>query len=216
MTTTRSRPCNGTAVCTDMKFTKGGENGRSLTNVGLVLSEISSVLCGSALFVVSLCLGKRRGLLWRVLERRRLRIETGRHDLLREVYELLEFRVSEPSSDVACTQEELLSVRSWSPVRLRRLVGWAMQKGLLRQTQSGLQFSDRGLAEARRLVRNHRLWEMYLIRYADVAPSHVDRDADLIEHVLDDKVVAELEGLLQERMSPMPISPHVVGISEDD
>ena len=172
------------------------------------------VLCGSAFFVFSLCCGKRRGLFWRVLERRRLRIETGRHDLLREVFELLESRHDPVSKNDLFILEELSSVRSWPPAEFRSLVTWALRAGLLRSDADGMRFSERGLAEARRLVRNHRLWEMYLIRYADVAPSHVDRDADLIEHVLDDEVVSELEGLLQDRTEPMPVSPHVVGMSE--
>lgn len=66
---------------------------------------------------------------------------------------------------------------------------------------SGLSFqlNGRGDSEARRLVRNHRLWEIYLLNYADVAPARVDRDADLIEHVLDQRLVDELEDLLDEK-----------------
>jgi manganese/zinc/iron transport system permease protein len=62
-----------------------------------------------------------------------------------------------------------------------------------------VQFTDTGLSEARRLVRNHRLWELYLIRHADVAPAHVDREADRIEHVLDRRIVEELEDILDQR-----------------
>ena len=46
-----------------------------------------------------------------------------------------------------------------------------------------------------RITRNHRLWERYLIKYADIAPSHVDRDADLVEHILGAELVSELETL---------------------
>ena len=69
--------------------------------------------------------------------------------------------------------------------------------------------TPQGLKEAGRIVRKHRLWETYLIEYADVAPGHVDWGADEIEHVLDAELVAELERRLPaEVLQKMPASPH--------
>jgi manganese/zinc/iron transport system permease protein len=61
------------------------------------------------------------------------------------------------------------------------------------------------------MVRNHRLWEMYLITHADIAPSHVDRGADMIEHVLGQAMVLKLESLMrqQDLALPVPQNPHV-------
>ncbi len=59
------------------------------------------------------------------------------------------------------------------------------------------------------MVRNHRLWEVYLINYADIAPNHVDRDADMIEHVLGTSMVEKLELLLGG--DGLPASPHPLG-----
>jgi manganese/zinc/iron transport system permease protein len=53
--------------------------------------------------------------------------------------------------------------------------------------------TDGGRAHALRITRNHRLWEQFLVTYADLAPSHVDHSADLVEHVLSPEMVAELE-----------------------
>jgi manganese/zinc/iron transport system permease protein len=62
------------------------------------------------------------------------------------------------------------------------------------------------------VARNHRLWELYLVTHADIAPSHVDRDADAIEHVLEPRVVEELEALLGQEQPPtaVPPSPHEI------
>jgi manganese/zinc/iron transport system permease protein len=67
-----------------------------------------------------------------------------------------------------------------------------------------------GLEEAARLTHQHRLWELYLINYADTAPSQVDRDADALEHVLEPEVILRLESLLKQRRSleGIPDSPH--------
>jgi len=47
------------------------------------------------------------------------------------------------------------------------------------------------------IVRNHRLWELYLTNAAKIAADHVHEDAEKIEHVLGDEVVRELERGLQ-------------------
>ena len=57
-----------------------------------------------------------------------------------------------------------------------------------------------------------RLWELYLIRHADIAPSHVDRDADMVEHVLGADLVEQLERELTETET-FPASPHTIAAS---
>jgi manganese/zinc/iron transport system permease protein len=65
-----------------------------------------------------------------------------------------------------------------------------------------------------RITRNHRLWEQFLVSYAELAPSHVDHSADLVEHVLSPEMVAELErelaavGRLPRRLGGVPASVH--------
>jgi len=57
-------------------------------------------------------------------------------------------------------------------------------------------------------VRNHRLWELFLIHYAEMAPGQVDRGADRIEHVLAPSVIRRLETLLETPSPDVPGSPH--------
>jgi manganese/zinc/iron transport system permease protein len=73
-----------------------------------------------------------------------------------------------------------------------------------------------GFDEAARLTHQHRLWELYLIHYADTAPSHVDRDADALEHVLEPEVIERLESLLKQRrdLEGIPDSPHDLTASD--
>ena len=74
--------------------------------------------------------------------------------------------------------------------------------------------TEAGLEAAKKVTRNHRLWELYLIEYADVAASRVDRDADAVEHVLGEKMVSMLESKLQScrpvEASSVPVSPHPI------
>ena len=87
----------------------------------------------------------------------------------------------------------------------------------MRNRDASLSLTDEGLAEAARLVHEHRLWEIYLITHADVAPGRVDQAADAIEHVLEPELIAQLEQLLaQERTQDGVVaSPHPLELNSD-
>ncbi len=173
------------------------------------------VLTASLLFVFSLVGGTARGLARQGFERLRLSRRIRHENLLREIYEMLEVCGQDPArAELDCDLPQvdvsaLLKRRSWSPGALRRTLKRAERNGLLSQADDRWEMTARGLDEAGRIVRKHRLWETYLIEHADVAPGHVDWGADAIEHVLDAALVAELEKLLPGSAQPeMPASPH--------
>ena len=88
-----------------------------------------------------------------------------------------------------------------------------MRDGVVRlDADNHYRLTHEGARRARLAARNHRLWELYLITHADVAPSRVDQDADDIEHVLEPEIVAELERLLDARLreSGVVSNPHAV------
>ncbi|EMI41773.1 MULTISPECIES: metal ABC transporter permease [Pirellulaceae] len=171
------------------------------------------VLAAGFGFLVSFLIGTRRGVLVRLWRRRKLNESIDHQHLLRELYEMFEL---DPSR-VSVPYEELLERRSWSRKRLRRMLEQASREGWITENVSKMEFAltDRGETEAKRLTRRHRLWELYLIRYADIAPQRVDRDADAIEHVLEPEIVAELETLLDNELGKtrMPDDPHADGVA---
>lgn len=76
--------------------------------------------------------------------------------------------------------------------------------------QESVCLTPAGREAANRATREHRLWELYLITHADVAPARVDHDAERIEHVLEPEMIAELEQLLPASSTPfqVPDCPH--------
>ena len=104
-------------------------------------------------------------------------------------------------------------MRSWSRRRLGKAIELAAHDELLTRQGTHVQLTRAGYLEAARLTRQHRMWEMYLIAYAEIAPSMVDRDADAIEHVLEPQIIDQLEELLEEDKSTVhvPSSPHELG-----
>jgi manganese/zinc/iron transport system permease protein len=174
------------------------------------------VLVVAGVFVVSMLLGPPRGVMMRLVRQARLRRKVGRQHLLRAVYELLEQRQPDapprPVANARVPMDELRGRRSWSAGRLRRLIRRARAEDHLDVVnRRWLRLSEPGFGEAARITRNHRLWEMYLIRHADLAPAHVDRDADAVEHVLDPALVRQLERDLDEQRWDVPASPHELG-----
>ena len=172
------------------------------------------VLVASAFFAISLLLGRSRGLLPRTIDRRRLDRGVARQHVLRALFEWTEEHRDEAEpAPVGVPLEHLRTVRTWSARQLARALGAARKAGLVYQRPDGdLVLTEEGLAEATRVVRNHRLWELYLITHADVAPSHVDRDADKIEHVLGHALVEKLERLLASERPDLrvPPTPHPI------
>ena len=174
------------------------------------------VLVAAAIFLVSMLFGPARGVVPRSWRHARLRRKVGRQHLLRAAYEILEGQqpdVAEPIRNLPIGLDSLMTHRSWSAQQINRLLRTARNEDHLEEAGPGqVRLSEAGFGEAARITRNHRLWELYLIRYADIAPSHVDRDADLVEHVLDAEVVHQLESELQDRPSSLevPPSPHFI------
>ncbi|MBE7503998.1 MAG: metal ABC transporter permease [Verrucomicrobiales bacterium] len=176
------------------------------------------VLVSTGLFLLSLLWGRERGVILRWQRRRALNRKVRRQHVLRAVYEWSEAAAASQPGTLALTVPSvplpaLLARRSWSARELRRELDRAAKDGLLEwRADHTVALTKSGLTEATRVVRNHRLWEVFLITYADIAPSHVDRDADAIEHVLGTDLVAELESLLarQTALPAVPLSPHTI------
>jgi manganese/zinc/iron transport system permease protein len=174
------------------------------------------VVVAALVFLLSMLFAPARGLIARWLRRRRLEAKVQKQHLLRAIYERLDARGAAPVADAsresdAVSRAELLPMRSWSARSLDAMLRRCERAGLLRVAAGGqVRLTPAGCQEAARHVRQHRLWEMYLIQYADVAVSRVDRDADMIEHVLDADMVAELERLMHRQLAPRAIvpSPH--------
>jgi manganese/zinc/iron transport system permease protein len=147
------------------------------------------VACGG-LFVISMLIAPNRGLAAAGWQRWKLSRTVARQHLLRAMFEHEEI-VGE--SGAAITIDDLLTRRAWTPMHLRRVIRRAGRRNELIPREHGYTLTAVGRNRAARIVRTHRLWEHFLTTQADIAPSHVDRAADDIEHVLSDELIRDLE-----------------------
>ncbi len=171
------------------------------------------VLVNAAFFLLSLLFGRKRGAIYRAWKRHALNQRIGQQDLLRAAFEVVESKAHpvllEHLLEMSVTLEELLTCRSWTASRVRKLLRQAQRFDLIwRNAQESYRLTPKGAKEARRAARNHRMWELFLIHHAEIAPAHVDRDADRIEHILEPAMVAELETMMNQQHAGVPESPH--------
>jgi manganese/zinc/iron transport system permease protein len=173
------------------------------------------VLVAGCLFLLSLLLAPARGVLAASLRQARLRLDVASQHVLRAIYEVVE-RGHQASLDAPVDLRRLRPLRSWPRPWLAAIVRLLAWRGLLRAQGTGVVLTESGRAHALRITRNHRLWEQFLVTYADLAPSHVDHSADLVEHILSPDMVAELErelaaaGRMPRRLG-VPPSVHPLG-----
>jgi manganese/zinc/iron transport system permease protein len=173
------------------------------------------VIAAAIIFLFSMIFGTARGVLPRFLRHLQLQRKVGRQHLLRSTYEILEeTQQAEPLKNVPIDMDLLRKHRYWAKGELSKLIRQARSEDHIERQPSGeLRLSESGFGEASRITRNHRLWELYLIRYADIAPSHVDRDADMVEHLLGAEIVHQLEAELNLSKSIID-SPHTIATTE--
>jgi manganese/zinc/iron transport system permease protein len=152
------------------------------------------VLVASGVVAASLLLAPRRGLIatWlRVLQHRR---DVRRENLLSDFY-----RLGERAGDQrrSWTLADLAMVRRQPAGPLQGVLRTLYRDGLVENAGGRWRLTHTGLDAAARIVRNHRLWELYLSKRLDLPADHVHRDAEAMEHALPPEVVAELEALLE-------------------
>lgn len=155
------------------------------------------VLTAAALFGLSFFFAPARGELQRWRQRRRQEQKINEENILKTLYKL-----EEQDKNAARVRPvgELL--------KTRRMASRLMKAGL-RSLQrqhfvkyydghpGGYLLTDAGREQARRVVRVHRLWELYLTRKLDIAGDHVHDDAESMEHVITPELEQELLHLLK-------------------
>jgi manganese/zinc/iron transport system permease protein len=147
------------------------------------------VLAATALLGVSLVVAPKRGLLWAFVRRRRNRRRVRIENLLKDLWRLGEMdgRLAEPRA-----ASDVLAVRAAPPVALED----ARRAGLLAVDGPLVSLTPDGRRRAAKVVRNHRIWELYLSRRLELADDHLHRDAEDMEHALDDDVLEQIDAAL--------------------
>ncbi|WP_254306887.1 metal ABC transporter permease [Elizabethkingia anophelis] len=110
----------------------------------------------------------------------------------------------ENNFDKKRTAEELLAFRKMQPAQLKSgLARLKKRKEVVNENQQW-QLTANGLEKAKKIVRLHRLWELYLTNYMEIAPDHVHDNAEEMEHY----ITPELEKQLEKYLDNPDTDPH--------
>lgn len=180
----------------------GGAAGAFFSFLGNNLPTGPFMVLGTAgVFALAFCFGPRHGWLARQRRQRRQRCRIAVENTLKAVYHVLE---AEDFAHETVALPALAQRRRQSLEEVAREVEALSDQGFATYTPShgskrheaeekAIALTPSGWLKACQIVRNHRLWELYLTQAAHYAADHVHDDAEVIEHILGETMVRRLE-----------------------
>lgn len=152
------------------------------------------VISLSVIAIFSIFFSPKRGVLSRYKKRKSIQNKMLEDNVLKTFYHL-----SENKENLNQNQKmsDLLERRFFEIKKLKKGIKNLKSKNLLEQVNE-LEFklTDTGVKQAKRIVKLHRLWEMYLTTKMKIKGDHVHEDADTIEHFITEDLERELEQIL--------------------
>jgi manganese/zinc/iron transport system permease protein len=159
------------------------------------------VLVISFIAFASILFAPKKGVVYRMIRVLRHKILILKENILKALYHLGE--KDERFQDTHALSRLLVKRRL--PIWQVYPALWLLQsEGYLQSASKGWALTPEGQKRAQRIVRLHRLWEMYLSTHLLLASDHVHDDAETIEHIL----TPELEAKLEEHLNFPVEDPH--------
>ncbi|GIV34633.1 MAG: manganese ABC transporter permease [Chitinophagales bacterium] len=160
------------------------------------------------LTLLSMAVAPRKGWLPRWLNQR-----SNQKKILRENVLKLFYKLGEKDGDFEKYRmpEELLSQRNLNPKALQAALRALRRRSLVSRQENQWRLTPDGIKTAQRIIKIHRLWELYLNKHLHIAADHVHNDAEAIEHIITPELEAQLEHMLSypgqdPHQTPIPYS----------
>jgi manganese/zinc/iron transport system permease protein len=161
------------------------------------------VLTSGAIFLTAFLFAPRQGLVMRWWRHRDRASRIQQENTLKAMYHVME---ELQFAGEGLSLEEFARYRSQTLDEARRELRILLKTKIITQDVKGqmLYFTPLSYQRACEIVRNHRLWELYLTNEVNYAPDHVHQDAEEIEHILGEEMVRKLE----RRLNHPRLDPH--------
>ncbi len=91
---------------------------------------------------------------------------------------------------------QMLDKRNMGEQQLKQTLRRLEKKGLVEKKSAEWTATVNGVIIGKRMVRLHRLWEVYLTQYLKLPSDHVHETAEAMEHILNPELEAQLETIL--------------------
>lgn len=159
------------------------------------------VIVISTIAFISFFLAPKRGVIYRLIRQRVIQQTINNENVLKVMYQLGE---ENKNFFIPRHLDEIIRRRTYEKPTLLAILRRLVRQGYIEQTGSLWSLSEEGKNKAQRVVKIHRLWELYLTTYMKIAPDHVHEDAETIEHLL----TPELEAELEKQLGYARLDPH--------
>jgi len=146
----------------------------------------------SILVVFSILAAPKKGLIAKWLSRKKYRQKVDDENALKLLYHLEEQSPSEKFFNL----DQMVERRYWDQKKLVSILNKLTNKDKVVKDGYLYGLSNKGRKEGKRIVRIHRLWEMYLTQKMNIASDHVHDDAEAIEHIITPEMERRLAALL--------------------
>lgn len=146
------------------------------------------VIVASLICLLSLMFAPKRGLLLRLERVIRFRYRCICENLLKAMWR--------HGADRSISFETLAKHQSASFWYLRFAMNSLVHQGWVEKEGGDYRLTSEGVAWGARIVRLHRLWEVYLVDYLGVGAERVHRSAEEMEHIITPELEAELTLML--------------------
>lgn len=180
------------------------------TYVSFVLPQMPTgpwvVVFLSLFALISFLVAPKTGILSRHFSRKKYLRKTHRDHLLKALYK------AEEEGKKGLLIEEIYEIYPYQKIKTSKSIKQLIKSNLVVKNQVFITFTESGRSEAMRVVRLHRLWELYLNESMNIAPDHVHDSAEQLEHL----ITPELEALLEKRLNYPALDPHREPIPRSD
>src|SRR5690554_1668559 len=153
----------------------------------------------SFMAIMTFLFAPRKGIIHRNQMRKQHVAKMNRENVLKLLYILEKEQHRE-----SVTLPELSSARHFDSHQLESALKRLEHQEYIRKSNSSISLTAKGLEEATRIVRLHRLWELYLNVRMNIPQDHVHHAADAIEHI----ITPEIEEALLKELGYPTIDPH--------
>jgi len=168
----------------------------------LLNSSVAGTMSVAAglLFIAAALLAPTRGIVPTVWSRKVLQYRIVRDDILGLIFRWHE--VDALQSATPLTPKEIHEAVH-HPVLARLALRSLQQRGeVIVSHDRAVRLSERGLVEARALVRSHRLWEAYLAKHLHLPPDHVHAPSERTEHFIGRALAREIAEDVESKRDP--------------
>lgn len=149
-------------------------------------------LAATLVFALTYFLAPQHGVMAKVLRQAKRRRRVHRENTLKAIYQIQEASgFSHEDVDLI----DLAQKRRNTEDHARKECAALLRHDFIELSDDGnaVSLTTSGWKRAMEMVRNHRLWELYLTNEANYADDHVHEDAEKIEHILGANTVKQLE-----------------------